>query len=275
MPAAQADPQAVGMRGIRRYAAQEDAVAVQPHNGQGRDHGERDAKAPASPSDDLETRTARSGDGHVAPLDDGGLLAADRLECVAQAIHVVPVDVRDRRHAAIPRVRGIEAPAEADLDESQVHALVREPQEGDGGEELELADLAMAAGHPIRGGQDLLHEPGEGRGIDQALPDREPLPVRHEMGLGRAPDPVARRVEGRTRQGKHAALAVRAGHQRTPEGALGMAQLAEQAADPREAELDPEAPAALDRGERLAVGQRASAPARRRARARPRKRRTG
>ena len=117
---------------------------------------------------------------------------------VAQPVHVIEVDVGHDRHAAVPGVGGVEPATQADLDEREVRADLREAGEDDGRQQLELGRFAMAPGDAHRrDAQDPLDEPREVVGGDRPPIDLDPLAVGHEMRLGRRPDAVARRRAAR------------------------------------------------------------------------------
>ena len=63
---------------------------------------------------------ARARHGQVAALDDGGLLAGDERDRGPRRSMWSRADVRDRGHAPVPGMRGVEASAEPDLDERDV-----------------------------------------------------------------------------------------------------------------------------------------------------------
>ena len=78
-----------------------------------------------------------------------------------EPVHVVEVDVGHDRHPAVPGVGRIEPPAETDLDQRDVRTDLREAREDDGGQQLELGRVAVAAGDPVRDGQHPPDQPGE------------------------------------------------------------------------------------------------------------------
>src|SRR5205814_9171277 len=99
---------------------------------------ERCADPTRAPADDLQRVAGRAGDSEIAPLDDRRLLAGDRADGAPEPVHVIEGDVRDRGDPAIPGVRRIEPPAQADPDDGDVDPLLGEPPEEHRGEELEL-----------------------------------------------------------------------------------------------------------------------------------------
>ena len=163
MPAAQADP---GRPEARQLDV--DAVAIASRrSAAGSTIVERHAEPARAPPDDRERLAGRAGHRQVAALDDRRLLAGDVADRRAEPVHVVEIDVRDRRHAAVPGVRRVEPPAEADLDEGEVDPLLGEPAEDDRGQELELGRRAEPPRRPDRRPrQDLVDEPRERRRVD-------------------------------------------------------------------------------------------------------------
>ena len=258
-----------------------DPVAVPAEQRRGPDLGQRHADAPRATPDDRQPVAARAGHGQVAALDDRGLLAGDLGDRVAQAVHVVEVDVRHDRHAAVPGMGRVEPPAQADLDERQVGTDLGEAGEDDGGQQLELGRLAVTRRDPVGGDQDALDQPREVVRGDRPAIDLDPLAVGHQVRLGRGPDPVARGSQRGIGEGQDAALAVGPGDQRATDRALGMVELAEQRPRPPEAQPDPEATAFGQGVQCVVVGEAGSS--RRighrspvtRGTARPRRRRTG
>ena len=168
---------------------------------------------------------------------------------------MVEIHVRDDRHAAVPGMGRIEAPAQADLDEGDIERLLGEPAEDDGGQQFELGRVAEAVRDPVRGHEDLADQPRERVGRDRTAVDDQPLAIRHEVRLGRLADPQARGPKRRSGQGQHAALAVRAGDERAAQAELRVAEFVEDGPDPPEAQVDAE-PTAVGEGlEGLRVGE--------------------
>ncbi len=64
-------------------------------------------------------------DGLAAP-HDAGLLAADRLARLAEELPVIEVDADDQRAVGVDRVRRVEPPAHADLEDDDVELAARE-----------------------------------------------------------------------------------------------------------------------------------------------------
>ncbi len=149
----------------------------------------------------------------------------------------------------------VEPAAEADLDDGQVDGLLGEPAEGERGQQLELGWLAQAPGDPLGRRPGHADQPGELGRLDQPAGDLEPLAIGHEVRLGRLAGTQAGRAQDARDEGQDAALAVRAADQRSPEGELGIAQLAQQGPGPAEAQANPEAAALVEGGQCLGVGQ--------------------
>ena len=78
-------------------------------------------------------------------------------------------------------------------------------------------------------------------------------------GFGRLPDPVARGAQRGPGERDDAPLAVGPGDERAAHRELRVVQLAEERTDAAQAEADPEAPARLDRRERVGVREPGSA----------------
>ena len=162
---------------------------------------------------------------------------------------MVEIHVRHHRHPAIPGMGGVEASTEPDLDEGDVDPDLGEPQEDHGREELELGRVALPPRHPVGDRADLGDQPGEGHRVDRAPVDLEPLAIGDEVGLGRLAHPQAGRTQHRPGQREHAALAVRAGHERAPERPLRIAELAQDRPRPAEPQPDAEPAALLERAD--------------------------
>ena len=121
---------------------------------------------------------------------------------------MVEVHVRHDGHPAVPGVRRVQPPAQTDLDERDIRPHLGEAREDDGGQQLELGRLAVAPRHAVGDRQDALDETGEVVGGDRPSVDLDALAVGDEVWLRGGPDPVARRAQGRLRDGEDAALAV-------------------------------------------------------------------
>src|SRR5213078_1819135 len=122
---------------------------------------------------------SRPGHGPIAASDDRRLLPRDRRDRVTEPRHVVERDVRDRRHAAVPGMGGVEAPAAPDLDEGNLDALLGEPAEEHCGEQLELGWRAVSTIDTISCGEDLANEPAERHRVDGPAVDLQPFAVAH------------------------------------------------------------------------------------------------
>ena len=106
---------------------------------------------------------------------------------------------------------------------------------------------------PVGQGDHRPDEPRERCGIDRPPVDDDPLPVGHEMRLGRLADAIAGGAERGAGERDDAALAVGAGDERAPDGQLRVAHRPEQRPDPAEAEAHPVPATRLDLGQRLGV----------------------
>ena len=78
-----------------------------------------------------------------AALDDGGLLAGDGGQRVAEEFHVIHADRRDHgRHRRIDDVGGVEPAAEADFQQHHIGRVLREQTKRRRGLHLENRDRA-------------------------------------------------------------------------------------------------------------------------------------
>ena len=80
-------------------------------------------------------------DRKVAALDDGRLLAGDRLDRRPQAIRVVQGDIGDGGDAAVPCVCRVEATPQPDLDQGHIDISLGEVPEDDRGGQPEFGRL--------------------------------------------------------------------------------------------------------------------------------------
>ena len=78
----------------------------------------------------------------------------------------------------------VEAPAEPDLHQGQVHALAGEPPECEGREQLELGRSTLAPRDAVGDRHGAEHQGRERRRVDRPAGDAEALPVGDEMRLG-------------------------------------------------------------------------------------------
>ena len=220
-----------------------DAIAVPAHERRRADLEQRCPNAPRSTADDRERVARRTRHGPIAALDDRRLLARDRRDRVAEPGHVVEGDVRDRRDAAVPGVRGVEPPAQADLDERDLDPLLGEPAEEHGREQLELRRRPVSTLVTTSCAHDLPNEPRERHRVDRPAVDLQPLAVADEVRLGGRPDPGPGCTQRGSGEGQDAALAIRAADERTPQLELRIAECLEERACPSQAQTDPEPPA--------------------------------
>ncbi len=168
---------------------------------------------------------------------------------------MIVLHVRDRGHAGVQDVRGIQPSAEAHLDQCQVDPRVGEVREGGGGEGFELGWWSQARADSLDRRRHRLERGGELLAADRAAIDGDPLAVADEVRLRHRPDPLSRLLEHGPRQGDDAALAVGAADQCSPQASLGMAELVEERLDALQAEADAEASAAAQGGHRAVVVQ--------------------
>ena len=144
-------------------------------------------------------------------------------------------------------VRGVEAAAEAHLEDGHVHALPAEVGEGGGGEHLEERGVRLQDAPADEALGRVAHVPHGAREVavaDLAAVHGDPLVDPHEVGRRVAAGAQARGAQHGVAVGGHRALAVGAGDEERRVGALGVAHLGDEGAHRLEAELDAEADAA-------------------------------
>ena len=232
-----------------------DAVSVDGTNRHGRRHGQRSRHSPTSALDDIQRGAPGACYGQVAPYDDGGLLPGDRLHSGSEPVRVIERDVGHDGYSAIPGVGRVEPAAQPDFDDRQIDADFGEPEERDGGQDLELGRVAVAAGHDVGFCQDPAHQSREGVGFNGLAANPKPLAIGDQMGLGRFADPIPGRGQCGAHERQHAALAVRAGDQGAAERSLGMIEPGQECTCASQPQVNAESPAGLERGERLSVGE--------------------
>ena len=88
-----------------------DPISIQAQQRCPRNDRQWDAESSGPASNDGERLASGPGDCDVAPLDDGRLLPGDRRDRRPESIRVIQIDIRDRRHAAVPGVRRVEPSA--------------------------------------------------------------------------------------------------------------------------------------------------------------------
>ena len=243
-------------RDSRRTEAPEldvDAIAIPAHERRWTHLDQRRSYSPGATADDLERIAGRPGHGPIATLDDRRLLTRDRRDRVAEPGHVVKGDIRDRRDAAVPRMRSVEPPAQAHLDERDVDTFLGEPAEEHGREQLELGRRPVSTLDTISSRQDLANEPRERHRVDRPAVDLQPLAVADEVRLGGGPDPDPGRTQRGSGEGQHAALAVRAADKRPPQLELRIAECLEECTCPSQAQTDPEPPPLGQRADGVAI----------------------
>ena len=174
---------------------------------------------------------------------------------VAQAVHVVEVDVGHDGHAAVPGVRRVEPPAQPDLDEREVRPDLGEAGEDDGGQQLELGRLAVARARPGRRRPGRARRAARSRRGDRPAVDLDPLAVGHEVRLGRRPDAIARRPQRASASARTLPLPLVPAISAPRTDRSRIAELAQQRPGPPEAQPDPEAAALGERPQRVVVGE--------------------
>ena len=169
---------------------------------------------------------------------------------------MVQVHVRDHGDPTVPGVGGVESAAKSDFDQGDIELLLREPPEDDRGQQLELGRGAEPWRQAVHGRQGLANEPGEVLRRHGSAVHHEPLPVGHEMRLGRLSHAQAGGPQRRAGEREDASLAVRPGDEGAAEPELRVAEFAQERAYSPKAQVDPEPTALGDRDERLIVGER-------------------
>ena len=123
---------------------------------------QRTAKPFGGLDQDLERRLVflRADDDGAAALHDPGLLCGDQFDPIAEIGLVIHRYGHDHRYCRFPDdVGGVEAAAEADLDDGRIGRMLGKQHEGDGGEDFEDGDrlAVIGLGHACdRLGEDLV-----------------------------------------------------------------------------------------------------------------------
>ena len=211
--------------------------AVQPRSGGGRRDGQRHAEPRAAPAEDRERLARRRRSPPRSP----------RLTIATFSRAMRPIVGPSRSVWSSPTLvstatppsqalRRVQPPAEAHLDQRDVQA--RPPRSG-GTSRRSAARTPSAARGAARRGRRAAATASTRRAksagaIGRAVHD-DPLPVRHEVRLGRLADAVPGGPQRRPGERDDAALAVRPGDERAADLALRVAQRAQQRADPAEA----------------------------------------
>jgi len=184
-------------------------------------------------------------DDRDARLDDSGLLGGDAREVVAEDLHVVHSDRRDRGRERLRNdVRRIEPPAEADLEHRHVDLLIEEVGERRGGRDLEVGEGRIGVESFARGPGaalpvDALEELGERVVVDVDPADRDALVHLLEVRRRVRPDLQALRAEHRVEHAHDRALAVRAGDVDHRVAEVRVPERAEERPQPRQPEAHP------------------------------------
>jgi hypothetical protein len=181
-------------------------------------------------------------DGHPG-LGDGGLLPGDRVEGIAQLVHVVEGYPRDRRRAGRgDHVRRIEPAADAHLEDREIHLRLAEGEhrrQGHGLEERELRpDLERTR-------EDLLE-----RVVSQRLAvHANPLRQFHQVWRRIEPGLLPRRSRDRLDHRADGSFPVRPRDVHALKGALGVPRTRASVAHRLEAEAHPEGDAGVELSE--------------------------
>ena len=182
----------------------------------------------------------RECDEHAVLAQDASLLGGDGAERVAEELGVVDADVSDDRQLRVDDVGGVEATAEADLEDGDIDALLRVIAERDSGEEFEKAGrMREFAVSDERGGRgvdeceengkvvvgNLVELGGFAVGKLDALVDAE------QVGRGVEAGAKTGSAEDRGERGGGRTLAVGAGDEHGAEGAVRVPERVQQSAD--------------------------------------------
>ena len=86
-----------------------------------------------------------------AGLENAGFFAGDFAQGVAEEIFVIEIHARDDGDGGRENICGVEAAAEADFENGEVHTLLREVFEGHGGDAFEIGGMSaqFAAGQKL------------------------------------------------------------------------------------------------------------------------------
>ena len=78
-------------------------------------------------------------DDRHAGLEDSGFFGCDFVQRVAEKVFVIKIDAGDDGYDRRKDVGGVEAPAQADLEDGEVHALASKIFESHGGDTFEIS----------------------------------------------------------------------------------------------------------------------------------------
>ena len=132
--------------------------------------------------DGRQRRTGRGGDERCVGGFDGGLVACDLLDGVAEHVRVLERDARDRRRVRLQRARRVVAAPDADLQHRDVHVRTGERPDGQSGERLEER-RRVTPGRPIVNvGFRALNEFSDGPLRNLPAIDADPLPDVVQVG---------------------------------------------------------------------------------------------
>ena len=156
---------------------------------------------------------------------------------------MVEVDGGNRRGDGLNDVRGVEPPAESDLQDSDVDVRPPKQLEPDGrghleerGRRFERSVREQAVDQDLH----FLDEPDEDAGVDRRAVDRKPLFEADQVRRCVAANLQSRRTQGHVGHRRHRPFAVRAGNQDALELCVGVAERGGERLDVREPELDAE-----------------------------------
>ena len=205
--------------------------------------------------DDLEhlggTDRRRAEHNRNPGMDDGGLLAGDLGERVAQNRRMVEGDARKRAADRGNGARRVPTTAQPDFQNGVVHVLKRIHHKCRGSEELKLRDalgahVLIASGNALPGGKGIAHAEGEELLPHRLTVDLHALRVAHKVRTRVKADLAALRMEQGRSVARRRRLAIGAGHLDALIGVLRMAEFGKQAANRRERGIDAESQRRLD-----------------------------
>ena len=201
---------------------QPEVVALERHSG-------TDLFPPIE-EDLCDVRLLRPDDGNRVGLDDPRLLGGDVDDVVAEEVLVVERDRGDHGNRAVRDVRRVPAPAEAHLDDGDVHGGVGERGIRDRHEHLEVGHPRPVLGDRLRidhldEGDHVVIGVEELLAADRLAGQRDPLTHAVQVRRGEAAGPQPHLREQRVDDARRGRLAVRAGQ---VDGGIAALRVAEQ-----------------------------------------------
>lgn len=178
-------------------------------------------------------RELAGGDDGAAGFDDARFLAGDRGQSVAEELLVVVVDGGDDAEDGIDDVGGVQPAAEAGFKDGVVHFVLREEEEGHGGDGFKVRRLLVE-----RDGADLVECLGELVLRDGPAVDADAFGGLGEVGRSVEAGGVAGAAEGGFEEGASGAFSVGSGDVEEAASTVRRAQQFAQAGDAFEAEFD-------------------------------------